>query len=112
MRGGYADIYHGVWTNPQGVRLEVAVKELRPLVPSDQHTRPDELNKTAEMRIGREASVWSRLQHPNIHPLLDYQSQPRPRSISPWCRHGNLSDYLEAHPSLSRLDKLTLVRPH
>ncbi|KIO27715.1 hypothetical protein M407DRAFT_72743, partial [Tulasnella calospora MUT 4182] len=60
-------------------------------------------------RIAREAFVWSRIQHRNLHPLLDYHSQPRPRFISPWCRHGNLMDYIRANPSLSRLDKLQLI---
>lgn len=62
-------------------------------------------------RVARETFVWSRIQHRNLHPLLGYRSQPQPQLISPWCHHGNLSDYLKANPDLSRLDKLTLVRP-
>ncbi|KAG8907031.1 hypothetical protein FRC00_012193, partial [Tulasnella sp. 408] len=26
---GYAEIYHGVWTKPQGERVEIALKELK-----------------------------------------------------------------------------------
>ncbi|KAG9047594.1 hypothetical protein FS837_001910 [Tulasnella sp. UAMH 9824] len=51
MTGGYADIYHGFWTNPQGTRVEVAVKELRALIPRNQQTKEDELLKKAEMPL-------------------------------------------------------------
>lgn len=47
--GGYADIYHGFWTNPRGERVEVAVKELRALIPRNQQTREDDLVRKAEM---------------------------------------------------------------
>ncbi|KIO28062.1 hypothetical protein M407DRAFT_72330 [Tulasnella calospora MUT 4182] len=57
----------------------------------------------------REVFVWSQTTHPNLHPLLGYRSQPRPRLISPWCRHGNLTHYLRNNPGLSRLDKLRLI---
>ncbi|KIO32988.1 hypothetical protein M407DRAFT_46371, partial [Tulasnella calospora MUT 4182] len=57
-----------------------------------------------------EAFIWSQTQHPNLHPFFGYRSEPRPRLISPWCRHGNLSDYLRASPGLPRLDKMILIR--
>lgn len=49
VSGGYADIYHGFWTNAQGKRVEVAVKELKTLVPRNQQTNQDELMRRAEM---------------------------------------------------------------
>ncbi|KIO32986.1 hypothetical protein M407DRAFT_210413, partial [Tulasnella calospora MUT 4182] len=60
-------------------------------------------------RVKREAFIWSRTEHANLHPFLGYRSQPRPSLISPWCRHGNLSDYLRASPGLPRVDKLILI---
>lgn len=33
IRTRHADIYHGFWTNPQGVQVEVAAKQLRTLTP-------------------------------------------------------------------------------
>lgn len=38
VSAGYADIYRGFWTDPQGKRVEVAIKELKDLVPKNQHT--------------------------------------------------------------------------
>ncbi|KIO28111.1 hypothetical protein M407DRAFT_72376, partial [Tulasnella calospora MUT 4182] len=60
-------------------------------------------------RMKREVFVWSRVEHPNLHPLLGYRSEPRPRLISPWCRHGSLTHYLQQNPGFSRLNKLRLV---
>ncbi|KIO32985.1 hypothetical protein M407DRAFT_65924, partial [Tulasnella calospora MUT 4182] len=52
---------------------------------------------------------WRVITHPNLHPFLGYRSQPEPMLISPWCHHGNIADYLERKPGLSRLDKLRLI---
>ncbi|KIO24527.1 hypothetical protein M407DRAFT_45629, partial [Tulasnella calospora MUT 4182] len=60
-------------------------------------------------RIKREMLVWSQTRHKNLQPLLGYRSEPHPRLISPWCRHGNLTDYVRANPELSRLDKIRLI---
>lgn len=49
MSGGYANIYHGLWTNPHGERVEVAVKELKAIIPKNQQTKPEELIRKAEM---------------------------------------------------------------
>ncbi|KAG9026753.1 hypothetical protein FS837_004514 [Tulasnella sp. UAMH 9824] len=49
MTAGYADIYHGVWITPQGERFEVAVKELKPLIPKDRQTDPAHLAWKADM---------------------------------------------------------------
>lgn len=48
MTAGYADIYHGYWTSPQGERVEVAVKELRALIPRDRHTEEEALKRKAD----------------------------------------------------------------
>lgn len=109
VSGGYADVYRGTWTNPQGEKIEVAVKVFRNLIPKNQHTDREALKRKAETRVKREAFIWSRTIHPNLHPFLGYRLLPRPRLISPWCRHGNLSDYLRASPGLPRLDKLNLI---
>ncbi|KAG8920781.1 hypothetical protein FRC01_000603, partial [Tulasnella sp. 417] len=37
---GYAYIYHGLWTNPRGHQVEVAVKEFKPLIPTDRQSDP------------------------------------------------------------------------
>ncbi|KAG8910435.1 hypothetical protein FRC00_008179, partial [Tulasnella sp. 408] len=38
--GGYADIYCGLWITPEGQQVEVAVKELKDLIPNDRQTDP------------------------------------------------------------------------
>ncbi|KIO22242.1 hypothetical protein M407DRAFT_51870, partial [Tulasnella calospora MUT 4182] len=56
-----------------------------------------------------EVTVWMQAKHRHIHPLLGYRSKPQPQLISPWCRHGNLTDYLRENPFLSRIEKLQLA---
>ncbi|KIO28102.1 hypothetical protein M407DRAFT_72347 [Tulasnella calospora MUT 4182] len=63
----------------------------------------------ARQRMKREVFIWSQTNHPNLHPLLGYRSEPKPRLISPWWRHGHLTHYLRENPGLSRLDKLRLI---
>lgn len=45
---GYADIYRGTWTSPQGRTTEVAIKVVRQLFPKDKHTNRDALRKRTE----------------------------------------------------------------
>ncbi|KAG9048230.1 hypothetical protein FS837_000429 [Tulasnella sp. UAMH 9824] len=110
ISGGYADIYRRTWTTPQGERIEVAIKEVKKLTRKNKHDDENALAERVRMRVKREAFIWSRTKHPNLHPFLGYRLQPRPRLISPWYRHGNLLDYLGANPRLPRLDKMILIR--
>lgn len=43
VSAGYADIYHGVWIDPQGNRVDVAIKELKDVGPKDPQTSPEAL---------------------------------------------------------------------
>lgn len=61
LSAGYADIYQGVWTDPQGKRAEVAVKELKDLIPPNMHTDP-------EMLIRKTDSVYAYV--PTSHKLI------------------------------------------
>lgn len=47
--GGFADVYHGFWTNSQGERAEVAIKILKTLYPRTRQIGQDSLIKKAEM---------------------------------------------------------------
>ncbi|KAG9027828.1 hypothetical protein FS837_004158, partial [Tulasnella sp. UAMH 9824] len=73
------------------------------------HSDPQALQRRFDTRIKREMTIWSRTIHPNLHPFLGYRLGAQPRLISPWCRNGNLTDYLRANPGLSRMDKLELI---
>lgn len=127
-----SDIYRGTWTSPSGEQVEVAIRILK----IHQRRRDDtvalkeridrvrtntypymkshvkRITPPDPQRIKREALVWSKVGHPNLHPFLGYRSEPRPMFISPWSRHGDISDYLKRNPGLSRLDKMKLVRSH
>ncbi|KAG8985494.1 hypothetical protein FRB90_004659, partial [Tulasnella sp. 427] len=108
LSGGYADVFQSVWTGPTGEKIDVAVKKLRAARPSSSSDLAA-LKKRIDIRMKRETLVWTRAKHKNIHPLLGFRSQPDPRLISPWCRHGNLIDYLHSNETLSDAAKLTLI---
>ncbi|KAG9048233.1 hypothetical protein FS837_000432 [Tulasnella sp. UAMH 9824] len=109
LSAGYSEIFHGIWYSPTGEQVEVAVKRLRILTPSYRGIDIEALNQRVEMRIKREVFIWSRANHPNVHPFLGYRTVPQPMLVSPWCQHGNLSDYLRDNPNLARADKLKLI---
>ncbi|KIO21944.1 hypothetical protein M407DRAFT_122865 [Tulasnella calospora MUT 4182] len=109
LAGGYADVYQGIWTSPEGKTIEVAVKTLRASRPSSVTNDTAALKKRIDIRMKRETLVWTRAKHRNIHTLLGFRSQPEPQLVSPWCRHGNLIDYLITNPELSTVDKLRLI---
>lgn len=48
ISAGYADIYHGVWTSPQGEKTEVAIKELKALIPKDRRSDREALKKRTD----------------------------------------------------------------
>lgn len=130
--GGYAEVYQGQWKRSDGVEVEVAVKVFKPLRPKSisEDTAPlkERLEKVNSLcahstpknsfptvletqRLKREVVVWTRIKHPNIHPLLGFWSQTTPCLVSTWCAHGNLKDYLKRNSEqLSRLEKVQLVR--
>ncbi|KAG8994575.1 hypothetical protein FRB90_000390 [Tulasnella sp. 427] len=110
VTSGFSNVFRGIWINLQGAPTEVAVKEFKKLAARSRQDDRSALDAKATLRIKREVFVWSQTHHPNLHPFLGYRSQPQPRLISPWCRHGNLADFIQRTPNLSRLDKLNLLR--
>ncbi len=51
--------------------------------------------------IGREVRLWSKLNHPNVLPLLGYfLSGPKaiPNFVSEWMEKGTLTDYMKNRP--------------
>lgn len=127
-----SDVYHGIWNSPSGEQVEVAIKVLRSLdlkrrgidtlalkMRTDRvrtyiypymTSHVKRITPPDPQRLKREAWVWGHVKHPNLHTILGYRSEPRPMLISPWYRHGDISDYLKKNPDLSRMDKLKLVR--
>lgn len=111
LSGGYAKIYLGIWRSSDGTLMDVAVKTLKAIRPTSITCKSDAvtLQQRREKRLKREVAVWTRIIHPNIHPLLGYRTQPEPCLVSPWCQNGNLVNYLDNNPNLSEPEKLQLV---
>ncbi|PVF94190.1 kinase-like protein [Serendipita vermifera] len=100
LRGGYSTVYHSSWKGNL-----VAVKVLCPVGSL----------KSMKRKIMREGAIWSKLNHPNILPLLGYVDddvgfQPFGAFVSPWCEYGNSEDYLFARgDSMSLEERLELL---
>lgn len=131
MFGGYADIYLGTWTSPEGTQADVAVKILKPIRPASMscdlialQQRREKVSNLYKIYVGliitatnisgtqhlrREGAIWTGLIHPNIHPLWGFRTQPEPCLINPWCHDGNLMNYVYNNCNLSRHEKIQLV---
>ncbi|PVF91075.1 kinase-like protein [Serendipita vermifera] len=102
QRGGYANVYQSSWNG-----ILVAVKVVCPVSPSLHSMR---------RKIRREGFIWSRLDHPNILPLLGFANDdkgfgPFGAFVSPWCSQGNSEDYLSRRgDSMSLEERLGLLR--
>lgn len=44
---GYADIYRGIWKTDRGDRIDVAIKQLKTLIPPNRHSDLQELQRKA-----------------------------------------------------------------
>lgn len=63
----------------------------------------------------REVRVWQRLHHPNIAPLCGYMWEEQIEStmsaslVSPYHPEGEVADYLSQHPTIDRLQLVSLM---
>ncbi|PVF94194.1 kinase-like protein [Serendipita vermifera] len=100
-RGGYANVYPTTWKGDL-----VAVKVLCSLGTLQSMRR----------KIRREGLIWSKLNHPNILPLLGFADddkgfEPFGAFVSPWCSQGNSEEYLSQRGhSMSLEERLDLLR--
>lgn len=99
--GGFADIYHGQYTNSKGVKVEVALKVLRAFQDQSFGGRNLLLQKFA-----KEALVWRYLKHRNIVPFLgiDATTFPTPAMalVSHWMSQGNILNYMAENSPVFR----------
>ncbi|PVF94193.1 kinase-like protein [Serendipita vermifera] len=99
-RGGYANVYPTTWKGDL-----VAVKVLCPIGSLQSMRR----------KIHREGLIWSKLNHPNILPLLGFADddkgfEPFGAFVSPWCSQGNSEEYLaQRGDSMSLEERLDLL---
>ncbi|KLO09787.1 kinase-like protein [Schizopora paradoxa] len=81
--GGYADVFMGYSTKHE---KKVAIKRIRIHLPGK--------GRFAK-KVVKEIRIWSKLQHPNVHPLLEYVIDgDRPSFISEWMENGSLRGYM------------------
>ncbi|KAJ6449560.1 hypothetical protein C8R45DRAFT_1114611 [Mycena sanguinolenta] len=96
--GGFSDVYHARYRDPDGKPVEVALKVLKVFehqTGRNQHA----LHQT----FMREALVWHSLKHPNIVPLIGIDSttfSPSRALVSLWMPLGSVLAYMrENSPS-------------
>ncbi|KAG8916744.1 hypothetical protein FRC02_003616 [Tulasnella sp. 418] len=102
--GNYSDVWRGTLLKDDGKVETIAIKALRVRQSSNPiSTTPRE--ERIHKRFYREVSLWAKLQHPNVTPLLGYtlDSDGIPTLISPWYSYGNLIEYLTSNPIANRL---------
>ncbi|KAJ7477474.1 kinase-like domain-containing protein, partial [Mycena latifolia] len=99
--GGFADIYHGQYTNSEGEDVQVALKVLKVFPDQSDPTRHLILRKFA-----KEALVWHYLRHPNIVPFIgvDATTFPTPMMamVSSWMSQGGVLQYMRKNSPMSR----------
>lgn len=59
-------------------------------------------------RLWREITVWQRLHHQNILPLLGIVNKDSIGMVSPWIEAGNLNEYIK-HANITDTQRLQLV---
>ncbi|KAL0571734.1 hypothetical protein V5O48_010226 [Marasmius crinis-equi] len=111
--GGFADIYRGVELTKEQTSESMDVKVpmlclkvLRLHVGNDEEER----NKIISVfNFCREAIVWTRLSHSNIHPFLGVNKKhfaPAFCIITPWMENGSVNEFLRKNPSHDKLRSL------
>ncbi|KAL5498961.1 hypothetical protein ACEPAH_1479 [Sanghuangporus vaninii] len=98
--GGYCDVFvgsanldesHALRPKRRGL-VTVAIKRLRVHIQSDK-----DLTKL----LRKELSVWSKLRHANILPLLGFVKEgDYPSVISEWMENGTVKQYMKSNPSV------------
>ncbi|KAF7355812.1 hypothetical protein MVEN_00909400 [Mycena venus] len=97
--GGFSNIYHGIYVNAAGERVEVALKVLK--IFRDQS---DADRRSLQAKFSKEALLWLYLKHKNIVPFfgVDFTTFPSPARAMflPWMPLGSVLKYMgENSPS-------------
>ncbi|KAJ7034239.1 kinase-like domain-containing protein [Mycena alexandri] len=105
--GGFADIFHGQYTNQAGEKVEVALKVLRIFSSQANSER-----RIFEEKFTKEALSWSHLNHDNIVPFIGVNSTFPGQTmamVSLWMAQGSVLTYM-ADRSLSSRSAFSLIR--
>ncbi|KAF7369692.1 Serine/threonine-protein kinase STY8 [Mycena venus] len=91
--GGFADIYHGQYTNDTGEQEEVALKVLKIF-----HDQSDSGRRVLHEKFAKEALSWSYLKHENVVPFLGVDSSTfaghTMAMVSKWMPQGSVLTYM------------------
>ncbi|KAJ7467630.1 kinase-like domain-containing protein [Mycena latifolia] len=91
--GGFSNIYHGKYKDPEGEDVEVALKVLK--IFEDQS---DERRLLLHYKFTKETLVWHYLRHKNIVPFIGVDSttfpSPARAMVSPWMPLGSVLKYM------------------
>lgn len=100
--GNYAQVLKGMLKQPDGSKIEVAIKSVR---------RTQKVNeKRFNRRLRREALIWMSAKHPNILEFIGYKIVDGMLClVSPWCRHGSLARYVTENRGIRDSEKLKLL---
>ncbi|KAG8893274.1 hypothetical protein FRC01_013690, partial [Tulasnella sp. 417] len=101
-RGGYADVRVGEWFPPGASRsMTVAIKYPRPVGLNDLEEQ--EQMQALLKRLYQEVVTWQYIRHRYVLPILGFLTVPSPCIIAPWCRFGNILQYLSVKKRVNRL---------
>jgi len=90
--GGSDDLLQATISRTQ---KKVAVKVLRAV--------NDNIKMAQRKRLARELYVWMGLNHPNVLPMYGFAFvQGNAALVSPWCKNGDVKQYLHKHPEANR----------
>ncbi|KAJ7030172.1 kinase-like domain-containing protein [Mycena alexandri] len=104
--GGFADIFHGQYTNQAGEKVEVALKVLRIF-----SSQADSERRIFQEKFAKEALSWSHLNHDNIVPFIGVNSTFPGQTmamVSLWMAQGSILTYM-ADRSLSSRSAFSLI---
>ncbi|KAF8124563.1 kinase-like domain-containing protein, partial [Boletus edulis] len=87
--GGFGDVYR-CWYHDGSPKKEVAVKAFRFTFSID-----GDANDRSTKMVRRELGIWRRLNHANVHMVLECMVLMS--LVSLWMRHGSLHHFLEKH---------------
>ncbi|KXN91155.1 putative serine/threonine-protein kinase drkB [Leucoagaricus sp. SymC.cos] len=92
--GGFAQVREGKW-HGRTICLKLRRSTDTPVMGNQARI---------EKIFMKEFVMWAHFLHPNVLPFYGViLVKGEPASISPWMKHGNIRQYIQAHPVVSRL---------
>ncbi|KAG8975619.1 hypothetical protein FRC05_005412 [Tulasnella sp. 425] len=103
-RGGYSEVWMCEAVGPENCRKLLAEKVLGGVDQLDQLERDG--SAVLRKRLKQEVTIWMKLNHRNIAPLMGFTLFPSVTLIAPWYANGNIHGYLRKQPETNRMKLL------